>query len=221
MARRGRRESGSLLIITLWLVTILAAFAVAIARYLSVEVRVTAYRLARAQAATMARSGVFVAMRRLAYDGTHGDEAYDWLGDEEWAIVQGDGPDPAPTWGLRSATASVESTGQLVRGARAWVTITDEERRVNINAAPGNAPVTGALVTLFGGASDELVAKIVDYVDAEPPAVASTMPSGATGLEIDRSTDPPYVAKNAAVAVFEELRSIPGMEQVPPETMAS
>ena len=43
---------------TLWLVTILSVLAVAIARYLSLEVRLTKYRLAREQAQALARSGI-------------------------------------------------------------------------------------------------------------------------------------------------------------------
>ncbi len=214
------QETGSLLIITLWLVTILSAFAVAIARYLSVEVRVTKYRLMRAQAQTMAHSGVYVAMRRLAFDGTHGDEAYDWLGDPDWAFVQGDGLDPADQWELRAAGTVVDPmTAGLLRGSRARVQIIDEERKVNLNAVLRDQSVVAALGRLLGGSSDGLVARIVDYVDADAvPYVVPT--SGAAGLEIDRSTDPPYVAKNAPVAVHEELLAIPGMEQLPPKSFA-
>ena len=203
------RESGSLLIITLWLVTILAAFAVAIARYLSVEVRVAKYRLAREEARAMAHSGVYVAMRRLAYDGTHGDETYDWLGDPDWALVQGDGPDPAETWELRAPKTVVEPTGQLTGGARAWVRITDEERKINVNGALRDKAIVAAMNQLLGGSSDELVARIVDAIDAD------AVPSGTAGLELDQSSDPPYVAKNAPMAAPEEVWAIPGMEGVP------
>ncbi|MBI4341698.1 MAG: general secretion pathway protein GspK [Candidatus Omnitrophica bacterium] len=207
-------QAGSLLIITLWLVTILSAFAVAVARYLSVELRTTKYRLVRSQAQAIARSGVYAAMQRLAADGTHGDEAYDWLGDSDWAFVQGDGPDPSPTWELRAAGTEIESTGRLVRGARAWVHVADEEGKVFLNGVAANAAAASTLAALLDGA-DDLAARIVDYVDKD------ATPNAGGGLEIDESTDPPYVAKNAPVAVTEELLAIPGMERLAPKRFAS
>ena len=87
MRQTARLQSGSLLIITLWLVTILSMLAIAIARYLSLEVRVTKYQIAREQAAALARSGVYLVMRRLAADAATGEpegKAYDWAGDD-WA----------------------------------------------------------------------------------------------------------------------------------------
>ena len=78
MARQDRRV-GSLLIITLWLVTILSVLAIAVARYLSVEVRLTKHRLASEEAKALARSGVYLAMQRLTQDGQPkpGGKVYD------------------------------------------------------------------------------------------------------------------------------------------------
>ena len=83
------KRSGSLLIMTLWLVTILSLLAIAIARYPSLEIRLTKYRAARDQAAILARDGVNLAMQWLAEDaqegespeGGSGKKQYDWLGD--------------------------------------------------------------------------------------------------------------------------------------------
>ena len=89
--RRLRTREGSLLVITLWMVATLSVLAVATARYLSTEVRLTKLRLAREQAKTLARSGVYLAMERLKQDADgESDGKYDWLGDDwatEWKIA--------------------------------------------------------------------------------------------------------------------------------------
>ena len=114
-----RTRSGSLLVITLWVVTILSVLAIAIARYLSVEVRLTKYRLAREQAKALAHSGVYLVMQRLAHDANPQNvpqpyEAYDWLGDD-WALPRED---------------------LHVAGGRITVrSVVDEERLLNLNAA--------------------------------------------------------------------------------------
>ncbi len=142
-------ESGALLVITLWLVTILSVLAVAIGRYLSTEVRLTKFRLARAQAKALARSGVYLAMQQLDRDddGPEADgHTYDWLGDE-WAdgaeiTVRSDPDDPsAPPHTIT-------------------MTITDEQRKLNINAVTATQ-----LESLLG--SQPLVQEIVDYMDPE------------------------------------------------------
>ena len=127
-------RSGSLLINTLWLVTILSLLAIAIARYLSLEIRLTTYRAAREQAAILARDGVYLAMQRLAVDanegesleGTSGRKPYDWLGDE-WAQITG--------------VSGSEPSRQII------ITIDDEQRKLNLNAA-----TAGQLTQLTGSA---------------------------------------------------------------------
>ena len=140
MSHPPRHQSGSLLIITLWLVTILSMLAIAIARYLSLEVRVTKYQLAREQAAALARSGLYLAMRRLAADATTGepeDKAYDWAGDD-WA------EDP----GVADGTT---------------VTVHDENGRLSLNGI--SAEELGRLAIPAA-----LVQTIVDARDAPDPA---------------------------------------------------
>jgi type II secretory pathway component PulK len=51
--RSCRNQRGSLLVVTLWVVAILAVFVVAIARYLSIELRLTRHRMSRDQAAAL------------------------------------------------------------------------------------------------------------------------------------------------------------------------
>lgn len=134
------RQRGSLLIITLWLVTILAVLAVAIARYLSLEIRLTKYRAAREQGLARARAGVVLAMQRLMLDAEDGEtdgKAYDWLGDD-WA-------------------------GALTLSGGLAVGMTDEERRLGLNGATAEQ-----LTHLAGSAA--LAQTILDALDAPDPA---------------------------------------------------
>jgi len=174
---RRRASRGSLLIITLWLVTILGALSVAVARYLSTEVRLTRYRLARHEARELARSGVYLALTVIQQDPTPTE---DWSG-EPWAAPQAVSP---------------------ASGQRLTVTITDEERKLNVNTATSTQ-----LSSLLG--DDTLAQAIVDYVDAPDPTE-------------DRLTDnPPYYAKNSSITVLDELNDVPGMETESYETLTS
>lgn len=140
-------RTGSLLIITLWLVTILSLLAVTIARGLSLEVRLAKYRAARSQAAVLARDGVYMAMRRLADDAqasaTQG-AVYDWLGDA-WAqeiSVFGNGDGTAP---------------------RLIVSVADEQGKLSLNGATGEQ-----LVRLVGSAA--IAQPILDALDEPDPS---------------------------------------------------
>jgi len=200
---------GSLLVVTLWMITILSILAVAIGRYLSIEVRLTKYRLAREQAQALAHSGVYLAQQRLADDIDQDapiHDTYDWLGDD-WAVVSGnDSTDPSPWIVQVSAASSLPG--------RAAIRITDEERKMNLNTMkfdaqdPPTDPFFTGLISLVGSA--ELATRIVDYIDADETRADD--PSGQAP-ENDSSTQPPYVAKNASLVAYEELWDIPGMTE--------
>jgi len=135
-----RTQAGSLLIVTLWIVTILVVLVVAIARTLSLEVRLTKYSLAREQARALARSGVYLAMERLKRDVEPGDKPYDWL-EDDWAA------ETQPVSDSR-ANGSVE------------IEILDLDRKLNVNAA------TVDQLTQLSGSSDVAHA-LVDYRDQD------------------------------------------------------
>lgn len=193
------RRTGSLLIITLWLVTILAVLVVAIARHLSLDIRLTKYRLALDQAKTLARSGIYLGMQRLEQDKEPGGEEYDWLGDE-WAYFPrpngvideaGSPEDPgadSTVWVMPFRAGQVESTsftGLTIR-------ITDEERKLRVNTA-----TTSHLTRLTR--NEAISQAIVDACDE--PDTAEDRPGG----------EPPYFAKNGPLVAPEELSDIPEM----------
>ncbi len=198
-------DTGSLLIVTLWLVTILSVLAVAIGRFLSTEVRLTKYRVGREQARVLARSGVYLALQRLADDAKTSEEGggqYDWLGDD-WAQFP-DSEDPA-VW----AVDLPEQPGPSGPGARIEIRMVDEERKLPLNRVQSDAgnlwyKTLGRLVT-----APEAAPRIADYLDA------NTDPFGAEGLEVDEGAQPPYAAKNGPLVAPEELLAIPGLEAEP------
>ncbi len=140
--RLGR--TGSLLVITLWLVTILSALAIAIGRFLSLEVKLTKYRLQREQANVLARSGVYLAMRRLQLDAQQPGEV-DWLGDA-WALPWND-------------VAVGENRIRIV-------SIVDEERKLNLNAVD-MLQLPSELASLIG--TGPVASTLVDYLNPIPP----------------------------------------------------
>lgn len=206
---RLRRRSGSLLIISLWLVAILSVLAVAIARQLSLDVRLTTYRLARGEAEALARSGVYLAMQRIARDGDEPDgKRYDWLGDD-WAVFPGPppagagagpqpDPDADPSWWVVPFPGEARPAGRFTGELR--VRIADEARRLPVNRASAEQ-----LTRLTGEAA--LAQAILDARD-EPDAAE------------DRPGDtPPYFAKNAPFVAPEELAELPGVTPEMYETL--
>lgn len=182
-----RAQAGSLLVISLWLVMILGAIAVALARFLSYEVRMTKYELAREQARTLARSGIYLAMERLRRDATSGTdtyEAYDWLGDD-WADFDDDPEDPT-AWVIQD-----QSQGGTAQGSEIRIHITDEERKLDVNRATPKQ-----LEQLLG--SGEVAKAIEAYYDQDEAGDYETP-----------TEPPPYAPKNDAIVVVEELSDIP------------
>ena len=141
-------ERGSLLVVALGLVAILSALAVAIARYLSVEVRLTTYRLALAQAEALARSGIYLAIERLQEDVGRDGEGYDWLQDD-WAYFPEDHPEDPTIWVVKLPDKEV---GASAVDRTIEIQIVDEERRLPLNQVrddPANRWFT-ALSELLG-----------------------------------------------------------------------
>lgn len=178
---RDRARKGSLLVITLWVITILSVFAIAIGRYLSIEVRLTKYRSAREQARALARSGVFLALEHLKQDAEAASatyEPYDW-GQDDWATF---------------VEASAGSSQRIE------LHITDEDGKLNLGVI--DETMQARLRTLLEAAAanaPDLVQQIVDYQDGSDPA------------ESRPDAEPPYVAKDGRILSPEELHDLPGM----------
>jgi len=186
-------SAGSLLVVTLWLVAILSALAIAVARYLSIEVRVAKYHETREQTKALARGGVYLAIQRLRQDAQA--EPYDWLGDD-WAAAPKAPAEQPGRWVI--FTDEAEASGDAASRSRVEIQITDLERSINLNAATKE---TLARPELTGSA--EMAQAIID--DRDPPDESEPT--------VD---DPPYYPKNGPFAALEELLDIPGDADVFP-----
>jgi len=186
MRTSAAKSRGSLLIVTLWVVVILSALAVAIGRYLSLQVRLAKYRSAQEEARTLARSGIYLAMQRLIRDAQEPEAngaTYDWLGDD-WAVFSGE---PADHW-----VVPLSARGGVLPRGQVDIEIADAERGMDVNAA--SASQLDSLIR-----ETDVANAIMDYRDADQDGPG------------DRFVDqPPYVPKNGPVAALEELRDVPG-----------
>ena len=200
-----RRRAGSLLVITLWIVTILATLAIAIGRYLSTEARLIKYRLARERAMALARSGVYLAMERLQQD--QGQEPYDWLGDE-WARPAEDQDVWVVSLPGGGSEGQEQDGGRDARG-RIEIRMTDEERKLNLNEV--SAAVLTDLLMQARIPLDvvKLANTIVEYRDPKKPG------------EDWSEGQPPYFAKNQLFAAPEELYDLPEMTPQAYQVLAS
>ena len=187
----GCRRRGSLLIMSLWLVVILSVLAVAVARSLSVDIRLAKYRQAHDQARALARSGVYLALQRLARDAQAPEAdggTYDWWGDD-WAPASGGGMDEEP--GVERLP--FPGPGQSARFAGdVRIRIADEAGKLRLNAATKDE-----LARLTG--DEPLAQEILDARDEPDPA------------EDRPENEPPYFAKNGPFASPAELSDLPGM----------
>ncbi len=173
-------QRGSMLVITLWLIAVLSMVAIALSRFLSTETRLLRYHGARAQAQAWAIAGVRLAIQRLQED----TNAYDALG-ERWALPSPEDPEDPTVW-----VVSMPMNGTIS------ITITDEERKLDINNAPEDA-----LTRLVGNPA--VAQAIVSYRDP-----------GADGeYEGDPTHQPPYLPKNSPLSVVEELWELPTIQE--------
>ena len=188
-------STGSLLIISLWLILILAAAAAALGNYLSTESRLMRYQIARTQARAWATSGVYLALQRLADDAVQ--DGYDWLGDD-WAYFPPSDPSADPTQWI--IPMPVGDPGSSTFTGTLTITMTDQDRWIDLNAAD-EATLTRWLSTA------DVVGAVRDYRDNEQPAQGD--------YERDDVATPPYTAKNDVINTLEELWDIPWIASAP------
>jgi len=201
-------RSGSLLVITLSLVAVLSVFAVAMARYLSIELRLTKYRLAREQTRGLARSGVYLALQRLVEDAQEGAatyEAYDWLRDD---------------WAVGSQVEVSQPPGATIE-----LEVTDEERKLDLNTAPESA-------LSVASTSPSIAKAIVDYRDEpelgedrpewEPPYYAKNYPFRAPEelADLPEMDEPTYAALRATTSPY-LVSETPNINTVTPEVLVA
>ena len=188
---------GSLLVMTLWVMVILGALAVAVGRQLSVEVRLARYRRAMDQAETLARSGVLLAMQRLQQDVQQMDEPYDWL-DDDWAAM------------------AVEGLEEMGVTGRIAIAMEDAARRLDVNAA--SAAQLGAVM-----GSPAAAQEVVDYRDADTDGPSESpvetapyyYPKNGPVAAIEELRELPGMSQDLFAALQALTAAVPGSDPNP------
>ncbi len=178
----GRASRGTVLIVAMWIVLVLAGLVLVFARAVRVETTASANRVARLQAEAVARGGLRYVEAKLA--GTNGAAIDEGVRCE--AVPVGEGF----FWSL---AADPEDERTHAFGIR------DEASRLNLNTA------TQEMLLDLPGMTSELAAAIVDWRDPD----GEVSPGGAES-EYYLLLDEPYLCKNAPFETVEELLRVKG-----------
>lgn len=199
-------ETGSLFIIVMWWLFLLAALGVVLHGYVVSRIEVAREVRDRTRGRYLAAAGVYYAMAILTQDETPGHDALN----EPWATST---QFREHAVGESNATFSVRyETGELDRDRNPvfHYGMIDEERKINLNKAPedvltnffqvvGNLPQSDA---------QALAASIVDWRDADE----ETSRFGAESSYYQRLT-PPYASANQPLRSLHEVMLVKGMTQ--------
>ena len=174
---------GTVLIITLWVIVVLAALVVVFARSMRVEGSCSANAASSAQASAIEQGAV-------AYVLAHVDG------------LEGAVPAPAdtPAEGVEVGTGAFWLLGPSSDGTTRYFGIVDEASKLNLNTADA------AALEKLPGMTVELAACIVDWRDPD-----GEMTTGGSESEYYLLLDDPYECKNAPFETVEELLLVKGM----------
>ncbi len=177
-ARRWRRDQGTVLIVTMWVVLVLAGLVLVFGHAMRVEAIASANRRSALQADSVAKGALEFVKGSL--DGTDGTTAF--LREIEWEARQvGEGL----FWVLHPNLA--EDDEHLFG-------IVDEASRINLNSASSD------MLLKLPGMTAELADAIVDWRDED----AEVSPSGAES-EYYLLQSQPYYCKDAPLEMVEEV----------------
>ena len=191
----GRPRRGTILIVTMWILLVLAGLVLIMGRSVRVEGDRSANDLAATQAMAIEQGAVQYVLSCV--DGLQGrvpDETATYCE----AVPVGDGA----FWILRPGGGSTGSAGGGLADADETVFtfgITDEASKVNLNS--GSRDLIGRLP----GISTELAAAIIDWRDAD-----SEVTTGGAESEFYLMLPDPYECKNLPLETVEELFLIRG-----------
>jgi general secretion pathway protein K len=197
---RHQNSTGIALIIVMIAVAIFSALAAALAFSMKVETKLAQKSDNEQQLLWLGRSGVEYARWILSQQASIVGEPYDSL-NQIWAGGPGG---PGET---NSVLAGISMTNYPIGDVTVSLTITDRERKANINTA--NTVELQQALTLMGVDADDISVVSDSIQDWRSPAA----PPRVAGAESDyyQSLTPPYFAKNAPIDDLSELLLIKGV----------
>ena len=190
-------KKGTILVTSLWIMTILAIFAIGIGFRVSIEARLNKNNMDRLKGTYLAKAGIIKSQELLTRDSNGYDSIRECgitispintSGDEEQlARIFTEG------LGGGKFTVSYDEEGKSRYG------MVDEERKINVNKVSA-----GVLKNLLGTDNEEVAESIVNWRGD------MRLPKGASD-DYYRSLTPPYECKHAAFSVIEELMLVKGV----------
>ncbi len=197
------KKSGTILITTLWILTILSILAIGIGFRVSIEARLSKYNVDKLRAAYLAKAGIYKAKTLLS---NYPNKTFDTI--RECGIVL------PPNIVLPSGKDALEGvfTESLGDGkfevsyeeeGKPYYGMMDEERKININKAD-----KFVLINLLGKDNkdnEEIAASIMNWRGT------ARMPGGGAWDGDYESLTFPYKCKHANFSVIEELMLVKGM----------
>jgi len=190
-------QKGSLLMILLWIIAILALLGVALGYRTALNIYSTRVSSARLKASYLTRAAVALAITVLKKDTTLNMDTTNDI----WA----NNPDEFQDVLIGPHSFSIVT----IENGDQRFGLTDEERKINLNTASQDV-----LEKLFENLEIEpdLVANLMDWIDKDD----NDFNHGKRGAEKDyyESLTPPYFSKNAPIEVLEELLLIKGFDAV-------
>lgn len=188
------------MIIVMIAITVLSILAAAFAFSMKVETKLAQNANSEAELIWLGRSGVEFARYVLAQQMAIGNEPYDAL-NQKWA----GGPGGLGT--SNSVLATISLKDNPLGSGKFSVTITDLERKCNINSA--DQPALEQALRLVGvdaGDSSGIAASILDWIDPD-----NNTHVGGTESDYYQGLSPPYFAKNQPIDDLSELLLVRGV----------
>ncbi|MFA5115753.1 MAG: hypothetical protein WC486_00540 [Candidatus Omnitrophota bacterium] len=194
-----RVRKGAVLIITLWILAILAILSIGIGGRMALELKLTALHRDGVQALYSAKAGVKRSIDILLKQ----DHAIDSL-NEAWS---NNDEDVNPAFrNIKIGEAGSFTVSYIYAGERVFYGFQDEKSRLNINGVPPEA--IGRLIWYLDRGSDnadEIAQNIADWCDQNV--------TGQDGTPEYDYVNEGYTRKDAKFDVFDELMLVKGVDQ--------
>ncbi len=203
-------RSGIIILATLWIMAILAVFALGIGYRSSLEVRLAGYQVDKIKTLYLAKAAIQEIKEYMSIDSNNDTKDYDSL--YRCGIYLSSGQTPEALFknksiGDGSYTLKYKS-GLDENNQPVWrYGLSDEERKININKAGSNTlKILFGLLGIEPGSAESIAASIIDWRDADSNLTAN-------GAENDyyQSLNPAYNCKNADFEILEELLLVKGV----------
>jgi general secretion pathway protein K len=208
-----KRNKATVLITTLWIVAILAIFAISAGRQTAISLRLASYNVDRIKAYFIARAGLMRALaeKRLEYKlnrATSVDALSESWANNQELFENHKFADGNYTVGYRYQTEEADDGKPVILYG-----LMDEQSKININTAPAET-IANLLkaIKIDESLSEEIAVAIIDWRDTDNDVSSYRTSAGAEEAYYQELT-PPYHCKNFTFDTIYELILIRGVTE--------